>query len=155
MRWRRRKSLHEELLEQGPHESRELQPPDNEAPKSSEPVPVRAVVVAIALLLASVLAHFAPLPLFLDAVAAIVFFVYFARFTRHRLPRPSRPPRFRATRLLFLVWLAISVAVLVLVAIGGFYPEDLVLLAVVGTILVVLWGIDRLLPRLWGSGAGA
>jgi hypothetical protein len=45
--------------------------------------------------------------------------------------------------------------VLVLVAIGGFYPEDLVLLAVVGTILVVLWGIDRLLPRLWGSGAGA
>lgn len=88
-------------------------------------------------------------------MAAIVFFVYFARFTRHRLPRPSRPPRFRATRLLFLVWLAISVAVLVLVAIGGFYPEDLVLLAVVGTILVVLWGIDRLLPRLWGSGAGA
>ena len=42
-----------------------------------------------------------------------------------------------------LVWLAVSVAVGVLVAIGGFYREDLLLLAVVLAVLAVLWAGDR------------
>jgi hypothetical protein len=44
----------------------------------------------------------------------------------------------KVVRGVYLFWLAISVVVLVLVAIGGFHDEDLVLLAAVGTILGLL-----------------
>ena len=46
-------------------------------------------------------------------------------------------------RSFLLVWLAVSVALGVLVAIGGFYREDLLLLAGVLAVLAVLWAVDR------------
>jgi hypothetical protein len=59
-------------------------------------------------------------------------------------PEPKRPVFERARsstilRWIALTWLAVSVVVLVLVAIAGFGPNDLVLLAIVWTILILFW----------------
>ena len=148
MAWRRqRKTLHEELSEQGargpfPAEGAS----EDKQPASPQTVSGRALIITLVVFIASILVHFAPL--WVQALLAIPFFAYFAFVARSRT-RPTRRVRIGLLRLLFLVWLAVSVAVSVLVALGGFYREDLVLLGVVWAILATLWLLDRLLPRVW------
>jgi hypothetical protein len=149
MAWRRRrKTLNEELLEQGAREAAHLaEALEAEEPAAPRAGQGRALVTTLALFLASMLVHFAPVPLPVKGLLALLFIAYFAFTARSRLRRPRRA-RIGVTRALLLIWLAVSVAVSVLVALGGFYREDLVLLAVVWTILGVVWMIDRLLPRV-------
>jgi hypothetical protein len=52
---------------------------------------------------------------------------------------------------IFLVWLAISVASVVLVSLDSFSGENALLLAIVWGILLVLWLADRGLARLQGA----
>jgi hypothetical protein len=145
MAWRRqRKTLLEELREQG---AREI--PQSEGASTGEgsapPRTGRALIIMLAVLAASVLVHFAPL--WVQALLTIPFLAYVS-FRARSMPRPTGRTRIGLTRALFLIWLAVSIAASVLVAIGGFYREDLVLLAVVWTILAGLWAIDRLIPRI-------
>ena len=143
---RQRKTLHEELLEKGARGSAETdesrstsEMPDGEQGRGG----MLPGVVALVVLVVSVLVHFAPV-WWVQALLAIIGLGY-AAASAARSRKTGVRARIRLIRGLFLVWLAVSVASTVLVALGGFYREDLVLLAVVWTILAVLWLVDRVL----------
>jgi hypothetical protein len=63
----------------------------------------------------------------------------FLRSTRRRSVGAAK-----GLRVVFLVWLAVCVAVTVLVAIGGFQPDDRALLGLVWPILGLIWIAYRL-----------
>jgi hypothetical protein len=62
------------------------------------------------------------------------FFSIFLRSTRRRSVGAAK-----GLRVVFLLWLAVCVAVTVLVAIGGFQPEDRALLGLAWPILGLIW----------------
>jgi hypothetical protein len=96
-------------------------------------------------------------------VAVAVWLAYFSygtwSFVRHGGPRAARRGYAAGggvtgspLRLVVLIWLAISVAMVVLVSLDNFFRWDnLLLLAVVWAILAVLWLADRGLVRLASS----
>jgi uncharacterized membrane protein len=144
MRRRGRQSENERLLAQGPREAPERQILDERkgrSPSRAGVIAALAFITLAALHLVSFLVWWAVIPLALFGLA-----FSFSRFVR-------RPRRRRSTnsplRVFFLLWLAVSVAVGVLVALAGFQRSDLVLLAVVWTILAALWVADRGLSRIW------
>jgi hypothetical protein len=141
----RRKTLHEELLERGARTDADTEDPESQGttPPADEPGHTRAFPagLALALLAASIGVHVAPAWLqVLLAVPVLGYGIVSAIRSRKEKPRP----RTSIARSLFLVWLAVSVAISVLVAVSGYYGRDeFLILAVVWTILGVLWLADR------------
>jgi hypothetical protein len=145
LRWPgRRRTLHEQLLEQGARDVTDAaEPPAADTTPAPEPRRGRAVSagVALAVVAVSLVVHLAPS--WLQALVAAPVVAYsLVTAVRSRKTRPR--PRMRLARVLFLVALAVSVAVTVLVAISGYYGRgELVLLAVAWAIVGVLWLSDR------------
>jgi hypothetical protein len=138
---RRKRSEGEHLLAQGPREA----PPPKAAEEYEDAEARRRTVLAgviVFVLLAGLhlVAHLSIWATLALALATLVL-------NRRYLPRAGRGIGGRSSllRMLFLLWLAVAVAVTVLVAISGFYRlEELILLTVVWGILAGLWLAERL-----------
>ena len=140
MGWRRTpRTLNEELLAEGPRDG----DPDAAAGREDRhQAKVRLMLLALwiagALVLLSLKWIVEFLPPWAQIVAGVLvvahFLSIFVRSTRRRSVAAAT-----GLRAVFLVWLAVCVAVTVLVAIGGFQPEDRALLGLAWPILGLTW----------------
>jgi hypothetical protein len=145
MSWRRTpRTLTEELLEEGPREA------DAEAAAArGERHEAQSRLMRLALWIIGVLALLSLkwivefLPPWIQIVAGTLvvahFLSIFLRSTRRRSVGAAK-----GLRVVFLVWLAVCVVVTILVAIGGFQPDDQALLGLVWPILGLIWIAYRL-----------
>jgi hypothetical protein len=140
MSWRRApRTLNEELLAEGP---READPEAAAARGERHEAQARLMRLAPwiigALVFLSLKWFVEFLPPWLQIVAGTLVVAHylsiFLRSTKRRSVGAAK-----GLRGVFLVWLAVCVAVTVLVAIGGFQPDDRVLLGVVWPILGLIW----------------
>jgi hypothetical protein len=145
MGWRRRpRTLNEELLAEGPRDI-----DADAAPLGAELHRARAWLMRLALLIAAALALLSLkwavefLPPWAQIVVGVLAVAHllsiFLRSTRRRSPGAAK-----GLRVVFLGWLAVCVAVTVLVAISGFQEDDLALLGLVWPILALIWIAYRL-----------
>lgn len=130
----------ERLLAQGPREPPEPLAAEQRSNETGRRKALIASAVVFALLAAlHLVAH-------LSSWAALVLALVTLALNRRFFPPLGRGRGGRSSllRALFLLWLAVSIALTVLVVISGFYREDLILLAIVWGILAALWLADRL-----------
>lgn len=145
MGWRRTpRTLNEELLAEGPRESDPTAAAARGERHEAQARLMRlALWIAGSLLLLSLKWIVEFLPPWAQIVAGILvvahFLSIFLRSTRRRSVGAAK-----GLRAVFLVWLAVCVAVTVLVAIGGFQQDDRALLGVVWPILALIWIAYRL-----------
>ena len=145
MSWRRRpRTLNEELLAEGPREAdREAVAARTERRETRARLVRLALGIAVALALLSLkwIAELLPswIQIVVGAIVVAHLLAIFLRSTRRRSVRAAR-----GLRVVFLVWLAVCVAVTVLVAVGGFQPDDRALLGLVWPILGLIWIAYRL-----------
>ena len=133
------RTLNEELLAEGP---READPEAAEARGERREAQARLMPLSLWIVGALVLLSLKWMVEFLPPWAQIVagtlvvahFFSIFLRSTRRRSVGAAK-----GLRVVFLLWLAVCVAVTVLVAIGGFQPEDRALLGLAWPILGLIW----------------
>ena len=145
MGWRRTpRTLNEELLAEGPrHGDPDAAAGRQHRHEAKARLMRLALWIAGALLLLSLKWIVEFLPPWAQIVAGILvmahFLSIFLRSTRRRSVGAAK-----GLRAVILVWLAVCVAVTVLVAIAGFQQDDLALLGVVWPILALIWIAYRL-----------
>jgi hypothetical protein len=138
------RTLNSELLAEGPREA------DAEAAAAREDrhqaqariIPL-ALWIAGALLLLSLSWIVEFLPPWAQIVAGALVVAHFVSIFLRSTKRRSAGAA-KGLRTVFFVWLAVCIAVTVLVAIGGFQPEDRAMLGVVWPILALIWIAYRL-----------
>ena len=140
--------LHEQLLAQGAPEV-----PLPAAAEASARPPAgrrRAVAIGFVVGVAFLALHFLvyiPLVGAWLAPVAILGVNLWLRRKRRRISPVRRRSVVSGIRGAFLIWLAVALAALVLVALGGFQKDDRILLAVVFLILATLWTSQEAIAR--------
>jgi hypothetical protein len=145
MSWRRKpRTLKEELLAEGPREAER-----EDAATFEERRATRARVVHLAvwfgvfILLLALKFGVEFLPAWVGLIVGVLVVAHFVSIFV-RSTRRSSADAGKGFRTLSLLWLAICVAATVLIAIGGFQPDDRALLGVMWPILGLIWVAYRL-----------
>jgi hypothetical protein len=141
--------LHEQLLAQG---ASEVPLPAAAAASAGPPAGRRrAVAIGLVIGVAFLALHFLVyIPLvgaWLAPIAIVGVNVWFRRKRLRAMSSGLRRSVVSGIRGAFLIWLAVALAALVLVALDGFQKDDRVLLAVVFLILATLWASQEAIAR--------
>jgi hypothetical protein len=148
-RARKPRSLNEALLAEGPREAEtEAAAAREDRHQARARLTRLAMWVAGALFLLGLKWIVEFLPAWIQIVAGVLVVAHllsiFLRSTKRRSVRA------KGLRALFLAWLALSVVITILVAVGGFQNDDRALLGIVWPILALIWmgyRLRRAVPR--------
>jgi hypothetical protein len=138
MGWiRRRRTLNEELLAEGPRLA------EAGTADGGEKRPKRAIIWIVRALLVLGLLAAERLPSWAKLVVGVLvvghLFSIFVHSTRKRAPNAAT-----GLRVVLVVWLLLSVVVTALVAAGGFQQDHRALLGIVWPVLILIWMAYRI-----------